>query len=161
MKNTRQSQSSKDQGAKQQHAVRQNLEKFGEFDTPEKIAGRDREDDSKDSSSTDDKIKESFSEFGSSVDKFAGGLAQSAIGQAKETVAHARDTMTQFNEAITRAKETVSQAKATVDAVKQTARQVIQHMKNNPEPFIAAAIPGLIGLYLLVEKVRKPSASIQ
>ena len=144
MKQTRQSNQTKPNGAKQQDAARLNLETFGDVDTPEKIAD-------------DDSVTSSFKDFESSVDKFAGGIATTAISQAKETVAHAKDAITQLREAVAQAKETVSQAKSTIEAVKETARQVLVHMRKNPEPFIAAAIPGLIGVYLLIQKIRKPA----
>jgi methyl-accepting chemotaxis protein len=161
MKQTNQSNpSSQKQGrGKEQNAVRQNLENFGDkstsSETREASDAVPRKDD--EASKDLDPVTASFKDFGSSVDKFAGGLASSTIDQAKSTVEQARVTMQHLGEAMNQAKETVTQLKATVDSVKETAKQVLVHMRKNPEPFIAAAIPGLIGVYLLLQKMRKAS----
>lgn len=69
-----------------------------------------------------------------------------------------KDTISNVTETVNHAKETWAQARQTVEVLKGTKGKVLAHIKENPEPFIEATVPGLIGVYFLVQKARKMNA---
>ena len=109
--------------------------------------------------SYDQKVKSSVEQFGASVDSLANELSGAAISGIKETLQQAQETVALFRDTVAHARNTVAQAKSTIENVRGSAKQMFQYVKENPEPFISATVPGLIGAYLLFQKARGFSTS--
>ena len=92
-------------------------------------------------------MKLTIDNFAKSIDELTLGDASNTIAQVQETIEHA--TMTAMH-----AKETYDLGKVAFDSVRTTAKDVFAKVKENPEPFITAAVPAAIGLYLALRKPR-------
>lgn len=95
----------------------------------------------------------------SAMDMFAKAVKDLSAGEAKESVVQVKQTFAQAKEAVVHARETFELARASFDTVRETFRNVLTQVRAKPEPFIAAAVPGILGLFLLLRRTRSSSSS--
>lgn len=86
------------------------------------------------------------------LDSFSKALNDLSTGGAKESVAQVKETFAQAKETVAHAKESFELAKASLEAIRETFKNVLTQVRAKPEPFIAAAVPGILGLFLLFRR---------
>lgn len=86
------------------------------------------------------------------LDNFAKAVDALTMGDASNTVAQVFETIEQATVTVAHAKETVDLGKKAFESVRGTTKNIVAHIKENPEPFIAAAVPAMLGLFLMFKR---------
>mgnify|MGYP000974726697 CR=1 FL=1 len=107
-----------------------------------------------DNDSSPDKSASQPRAFEASLEKFRDMVGETMWIQGRDTIEQAITTFDHLRESVSHIRETISQAKMARESLKSSAKRIADEVRQNPEPFIAATIPGLIGIYLLAKKVR-------
>lgn len=98
--------------------------------------------------------------LGSKIGSLSEGTADLAVSQTKDTIHQAVVAVEQIKIAVDEVRETVNQAKSTFETIKSTVKKMSDQVRSNPEPFIAAALPAVLALLLMAQKMRSVRAGV-
>ena len=94
---------------------------------------------------TSQAMQNTLTGFAQTVDNMTGGDASQTLTQVQDTIEHATETLAH-------AKETFELGKVAFESIRGTSKNVFAKVKENPEPFIAAAVPLAIGLFMMIRR---------
>ncbi len=94
------------------------------------------------------------------VGDFASLISEMTSGNANETITAVQDTYQHATQTVTNAKETFDLGKRAFDTLRTASKEVFAKVKENPEPFVAAAVPVAIGLLMLLRTKTQNSGTM-
>lgn len=90
-------------------------------------------------------LQGTVTDFAAAIDDLTDGNATELVTQLQEAFEHGTMTAAQ-------AKETFDLSRRAFQTIRKTSKKVFANVKENPEPFIAAAVPVVVGLLMLMRK---------
>lgn len=91
-----------------------------------------------------------LSSMKSTFDTFARAIDELTLRNASEAAHQVQEAFEQATVTANHAKKTIDLAQAAYKSIRETAKDVIAKAKENPEPFIAAAIPAVVGIGMII-----------
>lgn len=90
-----------------------------------------------------------------SLDDFAKLMVEATEGESAIVISQAQETLESASLTAMHAKTTYDLAKITFKTARKSAKTALTHMKENPEPFVAAAVPVAISVWTIVRRMAK------
>lgn len=91
-------------------------------------------------------------ELTGTVETLARSVDSLTRGEASHAVTQVRDTLDSATVTAQHARKTFRLGKTAVEGIRNSMKGVFEQMKEKPEPFVAAALPSIVGLYLFIRR---------